>query len=283
MPKYYEYEEEIRGPRRRHDRDYSPDYHPSDRRDSLESPRRSKDSFVRETMTLEPPPGYSSSSRTRSVPPPDSREMVRRGRSPSPRYFDEDDDSRTFSPARSRSRSRRRDDSPLNRARSAMEDNFTNSKTGIGASLIGAIAGGFAARQVSERVSDKRRSSGGHRRRSDADKDERIRLASTILGAAIGGLGANALANRFEDSREKGRADQHAWEGRYGPEEDLPHYDTGRASDLDHRNGRGLRRNDSYDDDDDYDYEYVRRPELEDRDRRHSRRRDDDDDYPPRY
>ena len=65
-------------------------------------------------------------------------------------------------------------------------------------------------------------------------------------------------------SRDKGRHRQLAWESRYGPEEDLPHYDSGRSRDLDHRNGRGrLYR----DDDDDYDYVY-------DDDRRSSRSRE---------
>jgi uncharacterized protein YcfJ len=280
MPEYYEHEEYIHRPRRRSD--HSPDYFPGGRdRDRHDS----RDSFQRETMTLEPPPGYASS-RPRSQPPPDSREMVRRGRSPSLVYGDEDYDeeiSRSFS--RSRSRSRPRDQSPLSRARSTVQDNFSNSTAGIGAGLIGAIAGGFAARQVSDRVSDRRRASGppGRRRRqSDADKDERIRLASTILGAAIGGLGANALTNRFEDSRAEGRAQQQAWESRYGPEEDLPHYDTGRIEDRDHRNGRGIKgRDDYYSDDDDYDYVYDDR----DRDRRYDderrrpRRQDSDESY----
>ncbi|KAL6866318.1 hypothetical protein ACO1O0_002426 [Amphichorda felina] len=263
MSRYYEYEENIRGPRRDRDRDHSPDSNPG---------RHSKDSFVRETMTLEPPPGHPSSGRPRSVPPPDSRAMVPRGRSPSPRYYGDDDD---YSRSR-RDKSRDRSESPLSRARSAMQDNFTNSTAGIGASLIGAIAGGYAARQVSERVSENRRAKdhhGGHRRRSDADKDERMRLASTLVGAAIGGLGANVLTNRFEDSRERDRAQQQAWEGRYGRESDLPHYDTGRPSDLDHRSGRGWRGRDS--DDDDYDMVYDRRS---DNDRRRSHRRDSEDD-----
>lgn len=279
MSRYYEYEEQKRSPRR--DRDYSPDYHSGGGGGTSNPGRDSGDSFVRETMTLEPPPGHSYSARPRSVPPPDTREIVPRGRSPSPRYYD-DDDSRAYSRSPGRSRhNRSRGESPLSRARSAMQDNFTNSTTGIGASLIGAIAGGYAARQVSDRVNDHRRTKdprGGHRRRSDADKDERMRIASTLLGAAIGGLGANVLTNRFEDSRERERARQDAWEGRYGREEDLPHYDTGRPNDLDHRSGRGLRRRDS--DGSENDYVYDRRSED---DRRRSHRRDSDEDYPYRH
>lgn len=268
MGRYYEYEERISGPR---DRSPSPE-RPSAGGPGPSARRDSRDSFVRETMTLEPPP---SSSRPRSVPPPHSREMVPSGRSPSPRYYDDDSDRSTISISRSRSRRdpRDRSESPMSKARNAMQDNFTNSTAGIGASLIGAIAGGYAGRTVSDRVSDKKRQGGGRRRRSDADKDDKIRIASTLLGAAIGGLGANALTNRFEDSRERTRDKQSAWEDRYGPEEDLPHYDSGRRGDMDHRNGRGALRGREDDEYDDYDYVYDRR------DDRRMRRQDSDDSY----
>ncbi|KAI6781997.1 uncharacterized protein J7T54_003416 [Emericellopsis cladophorae] len=275
MPKVYEYTEHIH-------RGGSPPGH----RDRDDSPRRSgdrRDPFVRETMTLEPPPSYAS--RGRSQPPPDTREMVPRGRNPSRgAYYDDDDDdyyARGYSPSnRSRShrrRSRSRGESPMERAKSVMEDNFTNSTAGISASLIGAIAGGYAARQVSEHVSDNRRTKGaGRRRRSDTDKEERVRLASTLIGAAIGGLGANALTNRFEDSKDRDRLKQQAWERTYGREDGLPHYDSGRHADLDHRNGRGVLRGRSDDEDDDYDFVYDRRS---DDGLRRPRRHDSDDSY----
>lgn len=264
MPRYYEYEEHIRG-----GRSPSP---PSAGGPGPSAPRDSRDSFVRETMTLEPPP---SASRPRSQPPPNTREMVPRGRSPSLRDYDYESD-RTVSISRSRSRGGRRgrdrSESPMSKARNAMQDNFTNSTAGIGASLIGAIAGGYAGRVASGHVSDKKKG-GGRRRRSDADKDERIRLGATILGAALGGLGANALTNRFEDSKERTRGKQAAWEDRFGPDDDLPHYDSGRRSELDHRNGRGALRGREDDEDDDYDYVYDRR------DDRRMRRQDSDDSY----
>lgn len=283
MTKYYEYEEHIRrvprdrspspaDSRRDRDRDRDAD---RDRDTFISSPRSS---FHRETLNLEPPPS-SHRDRPRSVPPPDTAMMLSsrsRGRSPSPsdRYYESrplsrDRGSRALADRRS---SRDRSESPLSKAKATMDDNFTRSTAGIGASLLGAVAGGWAARQAGETLSRRRRDkqehedfhSGRRRRRSDADgdaQDDKIRLASTILGAAIGGLGANALANRFEDSKVKTRAHQDAWEDKWGSDSGLPHYDSGRREDLDHRNGRGLppvsprRAADDYDDDDEYDVE----------------------------
>ncbi|KAL3963737.1 hypothetical protein ACCO45_000741 [Purpureocillium lilacinum] len=143
-----------------------------------------------------------------------------------------------------------------------VHDNFSHSAAGIGAGILGAVVGGIVANKASEAAFKHRhKTSGRGRRHSD---EAAPRMVSTILGAVAGGLGANAIANRVEDSRDKGRHRQLAWESRYGPEEDLPHYDSGRSRDLDHRNGRGrLYR----DDDDDYDYVY-------DDDRRSSRSRE---------
>jgi len=150
----------------------------------------------------------------------------------------------------------------MSRARGIVHDNFSHSAAGIGAGILGAVVGGIVANKASEAAFKHRhKTSGRGRRHSD---EAAPRMVSTILGAVAGGLGANAIANRVEDSRDKGRHRQLAWESRYGPEEDLPHYDSGRSRDLDHRNGRGrLYR----DDDDDYDYVY-------DDDRRSSRSRE---------
>lgn len=302
MPDYYEYEEHIR----RVPRNRSPDYHSGggSSRHNDDDDRRSRDrpelsprsSFQRETMTLEPP---ASAYRPRSVPPPDTSNqmMISRGRSPDrDRYYESRplsrDRSRYASSSRSSSRSRagalierQRSEDPLSKARGVVEDNFTRSTAGIGASLLGAVAGGWAARQAGEQLARRRRAnqspdSARRRRRSDADKDDdKIRLASTLIGAAIGGLGANALANRFEDSRERTREHQDAWEDRWGPEERLPHYDSGRREDMDHRNGRGLpRRGSSEFDDYDDEYDSKRRYRKDDRyedDRRYDDRYDD--------
>ncbi|KFA73684.1 hypothetical protein S40288_06316 [Stachybotrys chartarum IBT 40288] len=271
MPKYYEYEEYSRrtaGQPRDHSpprdaaaRPYDPNYRPFD----TASPRSPDDHpYARSPMRLEPPP---SNARPRSVPPPNTSALVPRARSRSP------------SPVSSRSsdvvRRRDRSPSPLGKARSVVQDNFTNSTAGIGASLLGAVVGGFAAREASSaamkyRRKDRRPSHG----RYDDEDDGTARIVSTILGAVAGGLGANALANKVEDSRDKDRAHQHAWEQRHGREKDLPHYDTGRRADMDHRNGKGLPE-----DDDDYDYVYDD-PRYEDH---RPRRRRSDDDYNSRY
>lgn len=269
MPDYYHYEEYSQ---RRRDRDQSPEYHSGgggaarpydpDYRPFDSSSRVDE----RDTLRLEPPPSHS---RPRSVPPPNTAVVHRpRGRSPSiasTRSVSERDDQLSLH--------RDRSTSPVSKARNVVQDNFTNSTAGIGVGLIGAVVGGLVARQASDAVS-RRRSQKDHRRRSrdyDEDDNNTTRVVSTILGAVAGGLGANALANRFEDSRDRDRAHQHAWERRHGREEDLPHYDTGKRGDLNHRNGRDLA---DRDDDDDYDYVYDDRRYD---DRRPRRRRSDDE------
>lgn len=270
MANYYEYEEY----RRRPVRDDSPDYHSGGG-----APRESRDS-----MRLEPPSAHNG--RPRSQPPPNTGAVVRRARSRSRsssrsssrnsrrlqlRHRDDDyDDDDSRSRDRSRDRRRDRSPSPLGKARKVVENNFSNSTTGIGAGLLGAVVGGFAARQASDAASRHRRKSHSGRPRSGGGDDDRTRVISTLLGAVAGGLGANAIANRVEGNRERGKDRQHAWEARHGREEDLPHYDSGRPGDMDHRNGRGLK----YDsDEDDYDYVYDDRRSD---DRRPRRRRSDD-------
>ncbi|UNI16217.1 hypothetical protein JDV02_002677 [Purpureocillium takamizusanense] len=275
------YEADDGGRRSRRDRDYSPDYHsgggggvrsfdpnyenqppppPPPQQQPQQQPRGLNEDYYRESAaTLGVP--TQNNPRPRSVPPPSSA-MVRRPRSPSRssrsssrsyrgRGFDDDD--------RSRSRGVSRGADPMSRARGIVHDNFSHSATGIGVGILGAVVGGIVANKASEAAFKHRhKTSGRGRRHSD---EAAPRMVSTILGAVAGGLGANAIANKVEDSRDRGRQRQLAWEGRYGPEEDLPHYDSGRPGDLDHKNGRGrLYRGD----DDDYDYVY-------DDDRRSSR------------
>ncbi|KAI9155317.1 hypothetical protein HJFPF1_07899 [Paramyrothecium foliicola] len=273
MPEHYQYEEYHRRRRDREDspefysggggaRPYDPEYRPFD------SNPRVNESYHRETLRLEPPP---SNARPRSVPPPNTAVVHRpRQRSPSVASSRSKEDRDNARGGR-----RGRSPSPISKARNAVQDNFTNSTAGIGAALLGAAVGGLVARQASDAVSRRRSQKDPRRRRSrdyDDDDGNTTRVVSTILGVVAGGLGANALTNRFEDSRDRDRAHQHAWERRHGREEDLPHYDTGKPDDLDHRNGRGLRRDD--DDDDDYDYVYDDRRYD---DRRPRRRRSEDD------
>jgi uncharacterized protein YcfJ len=267
MPEYYHYEEYTR--RRRDD---SPDHHwggaerprDHDHRPFDPSPRRADERDTRDALRLEPPPSHT---RPRSVPPPNTA-VVHRPRPRSPSIASSSSSDREDRSARRRGRS----PSPVSKARNAVQDSFTNTTAGIGAGLIGAVVGGLVARQASDVVS-RRRSQKDRRRRSSGhgDDDNTTRVVSTIVGALAGGLGANALANRFEDSRDRDRAHQQAWERRHGREEDLPHYDTGRSADLNHRNGRGRIDPDS---DDEYDFVYDDRRRD---DRRPPRRRSEDD------
>jgi outer membrane lipoprotein SlyB len=281
-----------RDDRRERRRERSPDPRslPTDVRDGRDA-RESRESFTRETLQVEP-----IVARPRSVPPPANDMLVPRGRSPSrtrSNYYRTDSRSSIASSSserdrrrgavvkrghrrgddysRSRSRSRSRSSSGgrsnMDRAKSAVTNNFTNSTTGIGASLLGAVVGGFAARTATEAVSRHRDSKGGRRRGSDADaKEERIRLASTIIGAVAGGIGANALTNRFEDAREHRdrpkRLEPQRWDSR--DSRDSRHWSDSDDDRYDSR--RGLSRRDSsrtstnrraipasYDDRDEYD------------------------------
>ncbi|KAM0420706.1 hypothetical protein ACHAPT_011488 [Fusarium lateritium] len=209
----------------------------------------------RDRMTLEPPPAQT---RPRSVPP--NTAMVRRSRSRSrpasitSSQEDDDDDRRRDS----RSRGRHRSPSPLSRARGAVEDNFSNSATGIGAGLLGAVVGGLVAREASDAATRHKHKSRGY----DDENENRTRLVSTILGAVAGGLGANAIANRVEDSRDRDRRRQVEWERErsYVREEEMPRYERRRSDDRD----RDSRSRDRYDrgralpanDDEEYDFVY---------------------------
>ncbi|KAK7403582.1 hypothetical protein QQX98_010634 [Neonectria punicea] len=218
----------------------------------------------RETMTLEPP---AANIRPRSVPPPNTS-MVRRTRTRSRSSSTSSSDS-----DRRRSRSRRgkdrdRSPSPISRARNVVEDNFSNSATGIGAGLLGAVVGGLVAREANDAASRKKHKSKGYR---ETDDEDRNRMVSTILGAVAGGLASNAIANRVEDSRDRDRARQYEWERRYGREEDRHRYDAMRieSGPRDDRRGRALPPPD--DDDDDLVYDD---PQYDDR--RPARRRSEE-------
>ncbi|KND92760.1 hypothetical protein TOPH_02599 [Tolypocladium ophioglossoides CBS 100239] len=292
--------------RARHNRDYSPEGFDQDQQlpqvpralqvpqpPSQQPARGLNESYYRDSASMLGLPSPSSrDSRPRSVPPQSSA-VVRRPRSPSRsssrsssrshrdrgRGFDGDRSSRSRSRAGSRAGSRGTTTTDtLGRARSVVRDNFSNTPAGIGVGLLGAVVGGIVANKASEAAFKHRHKAGaGGRARRHSD-EAAPRMVSTILGAVAGGLGANAIANKVEDSRDRGRNRQLAWEGRHGREEDLPHYDSGRPGDLDHRNGRGRLYDD--DDDDDDDYDHVRDDDRRSsRSRRSRRHRDDDDRY----
>ena len=288
MGKTYEYEEySYRRPRRDEDSDSEYESTIRPRRDHSSRPRRDssssrggprstarveEDTFVREEMHLAPP--VRTDGRSRSVPPEAQGMELTRAAGPPSSYhssnrsqtalaypYDSDEDER----ARSRSmlRARDRSESPISRARSAVQDNFTNSTTGIGASLLGAVVGGYAAREASSAAQRMhRQKSGKGRRHSDKEQEteDRIRMLSTLVGAVAGGLGANALTNKFEDGRSKSKDEQRDWEKRHGREEDLPHYDDGRGRDRDYSRDSRDRRSRRYDEDEEeYDFVYDRK------------------------
>ena len=234
-------------------RDYSPDYYSGGA--NYNAPYASGAIPV----FGDPPPRFSTSlqvpvapQRPRSVPPI-STAVARRRRSRSR--------SRSRSSSRSSDRSNDRPRTPLGKAREAVKDNFTNSKSGLGVSLLGALVGGLAAREASDasaRRHNKKLSTDDRDYRPRGSKErERTKMISTIAGAVIGGLGANAIEKKFETARERDMDQQEAWERKWGKEGDLPHYDTGNHRELDHGRGRG-RRDREYSYTEDYVYDSRR-------------------------
>lgn len=171
----------------------------------------------------------------RSLPLPARRDSSRRSRrrqSPSPHPVD-----------------------PVRRAQSAIKDTFTNSTSGVGVGVLGAIIGGLVAREASDAASkppatssSSNKTSNGKRRhhsdqRPSAEK-EQTRLISTLVGAAVGGFGANALEKRIEVGRQRTAEKEEAWERKWGKDFRGRRIDKDRVVDDDDRNsdddrGRG--------------------------------------------
>lgn len=135
-----------------------------------------------------------STDRQSSVPPPTSRHSHReRDRSSSPSSRDE-------SPGA---------EDPVRRAQRLLKGTFSNSTSGLGVGILGAIVGGLVAREASESATQDQ---GPRRRRQSSPDQDRKKLISTVLGAAVGGLGANAIGKRLEKTRDRIRDHQDAWE-----------------------------------------------------------------------
>ncbi|KAK3191847.1 hypothetical protein K4F52_002273 [Lecanicillium sp. MT-2017a] len=265
MPRSYDDDDDYaRHPRRGRDR--SPDYYSggSNRHDTGGPPLRAAapdfrddEPFQREEMTLMPP---ANQPRGGSMPPYNSANaLAYRDRSPSPDRYSRSRRGRSRSSSASSRRSRGHgggNESPLSRARSVMEDNFTHSTRGIGASVLGAVVGGFVANKASGAAfgdKDKGRRHHGkhHQRRHSAGGDHNVPQAvSTLLGAVAGGLGANAIAHRVEESRDrKNSRHQIGWDGgsrrSYDDYDDDYRYDDRRYDDRRYGDGR---YDDGYDD-----------------------------------
>ncbi|KAL1865255.1 hypothetical protein VTK73DRAFT_5416 [Phialemonium thermophilum] len=159
----------------------------------------------------------------------------------------------------------RRGYSPASRARNVLDNTFSQSSSGLGVGILGAIVGGLAAREASE-AADR----AAHKGRRDADKASSKALLSTIVGAAVGGLGANALEKRLELSREKTKIEQERWEKKFRrssgggarPERDVAlERQLDRDRDLEEGRRTFRRRADDYSDDEtDPDDDLARRP-----------------------
>ena len=117
--------------------------------------------------------------------------------------------------------------SPLGRAKHVLHHTFSQSTSGLGVGVLGAIVGGLSAREASLAASRR----GGHHR--GGDESNKAALLSTIVGAAVGGLGANALEKRIESSRKKNKDEQDAWERKWGRARDLLPEPLSRGGDRD--------------------------------------------------
>ncbi|XXG97570.1 hypothetical protein Hte_003875 [Hypoxylon texense] len=139
-----------------------------------------------------------SHSRPRSLPPPAEYRRSSRGR----RYDRYDDESDGSGEDRART--------PVDKARKFVDNTFSNSTTGLGVGVLGALVGGLAAREAV----DAKTKHDGHRRDPDHKRNQ---LIGTMVGAAVGALGANAVEKRIEVHREKDRVRQERWDRKYRP------------------------------------------------------------------
>ncbi|KAI1343782.1 hypothetical protein F5Y15DRAFT_178239 [Xylariaceae sp. FL0016] len=218
----YEGESSYRG-RPESSRDYVLPYPPSEAPPRIASPGRTTYHGTSQAkLTYEPQaPFYpsparspasltvpeSSRSRPRSLPPAEyrrraSREIQReREKHYRDRYGSSDDDER--------------ERSPLGKARHFVDHTFTDSTTGLGVGVLGALVGGLAAREAADATMSKDHHHHHGRGGGDDAEYKRNQLISTMVGAAVGALGANAVERRIEQGRERDRVKQERWERKW--------------------------------------------------------------------
>jgi hypothetical protein len=191
-------------------------------------------------------------SRAHSVPPQTSA-LIRRPRSPSisSSRSSSSDRGRSFARYHAGSYDNERTLDAATRTRGIIQNNFSQTRAGIGAGIVGAVVGGLIAKQASETAFRRRDKQKGHARRHSSDAAPRI--ASTVFGAVVGALGANAITHKLEDARERNKANQLAWESQYDRGVDRPYYDD-RPQTLEPRTRRG-HAYDTYD----YERNYSKR------------------------
>ncbi|KAI1178179.1 hypothetical protein F4777DRAFT_538778 [Nemania sp. FL0916] len=165
----------------------------------------------------EPPRSPSSRSRPRSLAAPaGSKSRSRAGERGDNKYGDSDDsdDGRTRT--------------PMEKAKRFADNTFTNSTTGLGVGVLGALVGGLAAREAVDLTSNwqhqKQGGRGDHRdRREEAEQHKRNQLLGAVVGAAVGALGANAVEKRIEARRARDDREQLRWERKWRrPEGEQP-------------------------------------------------------------
>ncbi|KAH8906754.1 hypothetical protein BR93DRAFT_968325 [Coniochaeta sp. PMI_546] len=295
-----DYRPRHRSPSRR-SRDYSPDYHSGGSRMTGAIPGPTivpVAPYDGPTPFYPPPPRNPNNSlqvpysptRPRSQPPfsrdrdrdrsrdrsRDRRDRSRDRRDRRDRDKDKDKDRDTDDSEADHDRLR----SPLGKAKHIMQHTFSDSTSGLGVGVMGAIIGGLAAREATEAATRKAKGGHSHSRRA-SDASQGAALLSTIVGAAVGGLGANALEKRIEKSRSKTKEEQGKWEKKFGKDgkddgrrerdggrdrsrdRDRERRERERAIDMEEGRAGGRverRRGDYYDDDSEPDYVYDQRP-----------------------
>ncbi|KAB5585766.1 hypothetical protein GE09DRAFT_1234428 [Coniochaeta sp. 2T2.1] len=289
-----DYRPRHRSPTRR-SRDYSPDYHSGGSRMTGAIPAPPPivpvvAPYDGPTPFYPPPPRNTNNSlqvpysptRPRSQPP-FSRDRDRsRDRSRDRRGDRDRRDRRDKDKDRDTDSDDDRPKSPLGKAKHIMSHTFSDSNSGLGVGVMGAIIGGLAAREATEAAGRKGKGGGGHSRRA-SNANDGAALLSTIVGAAVGGLGANALEKRIEKSRSKTKDEQGKWEKKWGKDGKDGDARTGRDGSgrdrsrdrererrereraLDMEEGRvgvrgDRRRGDYHENDSEPDYVYDRRP-----------------------
>lgn len=129
------------------------------------------------------------------------------------------------------------------RVRGVVKDNFTDSRSGLGVGILGALVGGIVAHEVSHtavRTRDKK-APGGRSRKSDlVAASEKGSKFATLAGAVVGGLGANAMEKRFEDSRRRDKLTRDDWVRKWGEDGGFWQNDSGWS--LNPPRGRSRRR-----------------------------------------
>ncbi|KAI4867146.1 hypothetical protein F4820DRAFT_225016 [Hypoxylon rubiginosum] len=194
-----------------HHHEHSPDYaYPADEYPiSYEESRRLAEEGAAGPKLLTYPSSNlqvpDSHSRPRSLPPPVEYRRSSRGRRTEKGYDRYDDESDGSDEDRART--------PVDKARKFVDNTFSNSTTGLGVGVLGALVGGLAAREA---VDARTKHDGGHHRR-DPDQLKRNQLIGTVVGAAVGALGANAVEKRLEVRRERDKVKQERWDRTYRP------------------------------------------------------------------